>query len=74
MPLGQLSLLKRRFSFFSFTGRLNLPSGTDTNEARVLNLDALLTQQRMLLHCVNKAVNSGSFSEDNLQCPKALTS
>ena len=33
----------------------------DTNEARVLNLDALLAQQRMLLqHCVNKAVNTGS--------------
>jgi len=38
----------------------------DTNEARVLNLDALLAQQRMLLqHCVNKAVNTGSnFSYD----------
>jgi hypothetical protein len=34
---------------------------TDANEARVLNLDALLAQQRMLLHCVNKAVNSGSL-------------
>jgi hypothetical protein len=49
------------FSLSHFSGRLNLTTSMDNNEARVLNLDALLVQQRMLLqHCVNKAVNTGS--------------